>query len=299
MSAINLRHLRAFLAVAEHLHFTKAAEAVYLTQPALSALIRTLETDLGVRLLERNTRVVELTPIGREFYKTVQKLLAEFDEAVDGVRDYRAIKRGRVTIAALPSLCATILPKLTLKFGELYPDIVTALIDVPGKDILASLRDRTVDFAISYSQPLSDIRLQPLMQDRLVLICHRRSPLADSRSVHWSSLRDRPLVAMATGTTIRSLMDGVAAMQGIALNIAVEPHQMATALACVEAGFGDAVLPSSGVPTHLPPTLRRRNLVNPILHRDISILTLADYTLSPAAAAFRDLLVSELRRERG
>src|SRR5688572_24710743 len=97
---INIRHLRAFVAVAEHLHFTRAAQSVYLTQPALSTLIRQLETHLDLQLLQRNTRVVELTPIGHEFHGTARKIVEDMDVALRDLKSFKALAKGRVRLAA-------------------------------------------------------------------------------------------------------------------------------------------------------------------------------------------------------
>lgn len=292
---INIRHLRAFVAVAEHLHFTRAAQAVYLTQPALSTLIRQLETHLDLRLLQRNTRVVELTPIGREFHGTARKIVEDMDSALRDLKGFKALAKGRVRLAALPSLWASLLPPALREFHATYPDIELSIHDLAGEDIIKGLRSKSVELALTYTPAQKDIKAQLLLRDQLMVVCSRNSPLARQESVRWRDLSGHPIIAMAQGTTIRMLIQGAALAKGIALNIVLEPHLMPTAIGCAESGLGTAILPSSGVPNMLPASLVSLELVDPVVRRDLSLVTLAQAPLSPSAKALYDVLVRNLR----
>lgn len=295
MAMINIRHLRAFVAVAEHLHFTRAAQSVYLTQPALSTLIRQLETHLDLQLLQRNTRVVELTPIGREFHGTARKIVEDMDMALHDLKGFKALAKGRVRLAALPSLWTSLLAPALREFHATYPDIELSIHDLAGADIIKALRGKSVDLALTYPPAHKDIKAQLLLRDQLMVVCPRKSELARPESVRWRDLAGHPIIAMAQGTTIRTLIQGAALAKGIALNIVLEPHLMPTAIACAESGLGSAILPSSGVPGVLPPSLVSLELVDPVVRRDLSLVTLAQAPLSPAAKALYDVLARNLR----
>jgi LysR family carnitine catabolism transcriptional activator len=286
-----LRHLRAFVAVCDTLHFTKAARAMYLSQPALSALIRQLESEVGVQLILRTTRAVEITPLGKEFSLTARRLLAEFDHALSDVCGVRELTRGRVTIAALPSLCVTLLPAVIAEFRRNHPQIEIHLRDLPGDDIVAAVLGKAVDFGLGHSQSSKEIRAQPLLRDRLVALCEKRLVPGGAREIRWRDLSGQPLIATSHGTTIRSLMQSAALARGVSLQVAVEARQLSTVVACAAAGLGIAVVPSTGVPATLPASLVRTDLVDPIVHREISLLTLAQGSLSPAAAALCDAVL--------
>ncbi|HEY9320647.1 MAG TPA: LysR family transcriptional regulator, partial [Achromobacter sp.] len=101
---LSARQLRAFVALADERHFTRAAQRCHLTQPAFSALIRSLEDSAGLRLFDRNTRHVELTAEGRVLDASARRLLADMDLVMEDLRDHAARRRGRVALAALPSL---------------------------------------------------------------------------------------------------------------------------------------------------------------------------------------------------
>lgn len=289
---INIRHLRAFVAVAEHLHFTRAAQSIYMTQPALSTLIRQLETHLELQLLQRNTRVVELTSIGREFQATARRIVDDIDVALRGLKSFKSLTKGRVRVAALPSLWASLLPAALREFRTAHPDIELGISDLAGEDIINALRTRTVDLAVTYMPAQKDLTSEVLLRDQLMLVCSPQSLLAQIQRVRWRDLIGHPVIAMAQGTTIRTLIQGTALAQGIALDIVLEPRLMPTAIACAEAGLGTAILPSSGIPPALPPSLVCLELVGPIVSREISLVTLALTPLSPAAKALYDILIS-------
>lgn len=297
---ITLRHLRGFVAVSDTLHFTKAARIVYLSQPALSALIRQLENELGVRLILRTTRAVEVTPLGKEFAITARRLLAEFDAAIGDMRGLRTLTRGRVTIAALPSLCGTLLPSVIADFRKEYPQIEVQLRDFLGDDIIAAVLNRSVDFALGHSQSSREISTQPLLRDRLVILCTRRFVPAGAKEIRWQDLSGQPVIATKHGTTIRSLMQSAALARGVSLQVALEVGQLSTVIACAAAGIGIAIVPSTGIPATLPASLVQINLVDPVVHRELSLLRLAQGELSPAAAALYDSVLAAVpKRPRG
>src|SRR5512132_793945 len=114
---VTLRQLRAFVNVAQFGVFTAAAERLHVTQSALSVMIRGLETELGLRLFDRTTRMVELTDAGREFYPIAEKTLEDLSSAVAHSRELADIKRGRVTIAATTLISSILLPRAVARFG--------------------------------------------------------------------------------------------------------------------------------------------------------------------------------------
>ena len=145
---ISLRQIRAFIVVARFSSFTRAADLLHLTQPALTVQIRQLEQALGVKLFDRNTRAVELTRIGRELLPVLERLLGEFDAVVVSTREIAAMRYGIVRIAALPSVAATVLPPLIARFKQHHPQIRVAVRDSVGGRINAMVREEIVDFGI-------------------------------------------------------------------------------------------------------------------------------------------------------
>lgn len=289
---VNIKHLKAFIVLASELHFTHAADQLCITQPALSSLIRQLESDLDIRLVARSSRQVQLTQAGEEFLSTAQKLVSDFEDALNDIKLYKAIKRGRLAIAALPSLCTSILPAVIRNFKNLHPGIRVEVLDVSGDEVVESVKNKVVDFGISYKYPGKDIETTSIMQDKLVFVCHENSTLSDKAAIDWESLSREPLIAMHKGTTIRNLIDNVANEHNIKLSITLEPKLMPSAIAYVEAGLGSAILPDSGIISQLPRTLKRIPITSPEIKRDICLLRLNQSVMSPAAEKFVNILLS-------
>jgi LysR family transcriptional regulator, carnitine catabolism transcriptional activator len=163
---VSLRQIRAFVVVARFSSFTRAADLLHLSQPALTVQIRQLEQALGVKLFDRNTRAVELTRIGRELLPVLERLLGEFDAVIVNTRDVAALRYGIVRIAALPSVAATVLPPLIGRFKQRYPQLRVAVRDSVGGSINTMVREEIVDFGIgSDIEPDAELETVPLFED--------------------------------------------------------------------------------------------------------------------------------------
>src|SRR3954467_2084076 len=146
---LSSRDLRAVIALIEERNFTRAAERMHLSQSAFSTLIQGVEESLGARLFERSTRNVVFTPEGRLFEESARRVLTDFDGMLSNFRDHASGRRGRVAIAALPSLAAGWLPGVLAEFRSLYPAIELALVDGLSEQCLASVRSGRVEFALA------------------------------------------------------------------------------------------------------------------------------------------------------
>ncbi|TNE61039.1 MAG: LysR family transcriptional regulator [Alphaproteobacteria bacterium] len=295
MSMINLRHLRAFEAVMQHRHFTKAAESIGLSQPALSALIQQLEEDLRVKLFDRSTRNVEPTAIGMEFGDIISRLLGQFEEALANVTKYSDLTKGKVSIGVLPSVASTVLPETLARFKAQYPDITIEISDVLGTEIVDLLLNKQIDFALSRTQKHREVENTPLMHDRLVLVGTPKTVSPKGNRIKWHDLADEPIIAMAPGSTIRALTDGAAASAGFALNIVLEPRLIPTAIAFARAGFGCAIVPCSESQSVKLTDLPQYDLVEPYIRRELSLMRLSGSSASPAAAALWRHLQEDLK----
>ena len=293
---INIKHLKAFIAVAAELHFTKAAEKVCLTQPALSSLIQQLEQDFGVQLVRRHTRQVELTEAGNNFRATAEKLVADFEQAIYDVKTYKSIRRGRVSIAAVPSVCRNFLPDILKRFNDQYPDIRLNVIDGAGQDILDAIKDKRIDFGLTYTQTNRELEAIPIMEDSLIVVCQKTHRFANLSELTWQDLADEKLIAMDKGTTIRTLIDSMALSQNMKLDIVLEPRLMPTALGYAEAGLGLTILPSFGIQNGLSDHLVAIPLTQPSIRREISLLKRRGTHLSPAARALKAFIIESKDR---
>jgi DNA-binding transcriptional LysR family regulator len=292
---INLRQVRSFVAVAQLKSFTRAATLLHLSQPALTVQIRRLEDALGVRLLDRNTRAVDLTRVGRDLMPVFQRLLRELDAVILDTRDLAAKRRGIVRIPSLPSFAAGVLPEVIARFRKQHPRVSFQIRDAIANRVLAYVRDEDVDIGVIGGEvPDAEIEVVYSMQDRMHVVFPAGHPLQRVRTVTFEAVADYPLVLMDPDTSVRQLVDA-ACMDIKRMTIpACEATYMMTAVGMVRAGLGIAILPASAPEIRTEPGLRSRPIDGPRFARTIAIIKKSGRTLPPATASSLEQLVSAM-----
>lgn len=293
---LSTRQLRAFLALADRASFTRAAEAVHLSQPAFSALIQALEDAVGARLFDRTTRSVQLTPEGRLFEPSARRLLAGMAEALQDLGDQVERRRGRVHIAALPSLAAGWLPALFAEFRAAWPGVELALSDQLSDACVDLVRGGQADFALASggTRPAdaAGLAMQPLCTDRFHLVCRADHPLASMARPSLRRIAQYPFVHMTRNSSVRQALE--AALHPLAMNTVLEVEQLATVMGMVEAGVGISVVPTLTLYQFRRETLAIRPIPLPQLTRRIYLVRRRDGSLSVAAQTLHDLVVARL-----
>ena len=295
---INLRHLRAFRAVAHHGRFTRAADAIGLSQPALSALVAQLEEDLGVKLVHRTTRAVDLTAIGREFLVACERILADVEGAIGDARDYAQLRRGKLRVAALPSVSRILLPATLRAFRDLHPGVMISVVDVLGDPLLEQLLSGQVDLGIGYAEASDELRAERLLTDQLAAVGPDDAFDSLAQQISWAELAQHDIIAMSHGTTVRRVMEDGARRADVALRVVLESQQMPTAIAYARAGLGIAVLPTTALAPGEEQGVRSVPIVAPVIERRLSLLSRRPQALSPAAEAFAALLRGHVAAQR-
>ena len=294
---LSTRQLRAFLALAEQRSFTRAAEALHLSQPAFSALIRALEEALDTRLFDRSTRSVELTPEGRLFETSARQLLGDFGAALGTLRDHLQLRTGRVSLAALPSLAAGWLPAILAEYKAQWPGVEMQLRDALSDDCIDLLRAGAVDFALAATGPqTTGLATEVLCSDGFHLVCRKDHPLARSKTLRLKDLAPYPFVHLARNSSVRQRLD--AAVHPMQLNTVLEVEHLATVAGMVEAGLGISVVPALTLFHFERPALVTRALKLPGLKRRIYVVRRAGESLSVAAEALRGLIVERFAQAR-
>jgi len=296
---LSTRQLRAFAALADECNFTRAAQRCHLSQPAFSTLIRTLEDALGARLFDRDTRSVRLTAEGREFEDSARRLLDDMQELVGDLAERVELRKGRVSVAALPSLAAGWLPAILAEFMRAHPGIVVELHDALSDACVAHVRNHRADFALSAVEPRassaassSDLLGTRLCSDRFHLVCRADHPLATVERLTVRRIAPYPFIQMTRNSSVRQALD--AALHPLRLNSVFEVEHLATVTGLVEAGVGISV-----VPTLTLFHFRRESLVTrPIsakgLTRTIHLIRRREGSLSVAAQALHDLVFERM-----
>lgn len=291
---LSARQLRAFLALAQHRNFTRAAQLCHLSQPAFSALVRTLEEALGARLFDRDTRSVQLTPEGKLFEAPAQRLLEDMHSAITDLADHVERRKGHVSVAALPSLAAGWLPAVFAEFQATWPGITIHLSDALSDACIAHVRNGEADFALASSgaSGASDLRTHRLCSDAFHLVCRADHPLARVPKLELSQLARWPFIQMARVSSVRQSLD--AALQPLALNAVFEVEHLATVRGLVEAGLGISMVPALTLFHFHSEALVTRPLSVPGLTRAIYLVQRREGSLSVAAQTLYDLVVARL-----
>lgn len=292
----SLRQLRAFIAVARYGQFTRAANELDISQSSLSESIRELEAALEVRLLDRHTRMLQLTKAGSEFLTVVQRLIGELDGAVDTMRAHATLERGMVVIAAPGLQSALQLPAEITAFSALYPSIDVVLHDVPEYEVTGLVQSGVADLGLVTTTRLpSDLRARPFDRDHFVAILPPSHPLTAQEILGWENLAELPLIGLKATSPMRRALDEALAVHDIRLTFAYEVSLPLTIAGLVQAGLGIALVTSIMAPIAEWLGLAVRSLDRPRIERDLMLIQSRDRSLTPAAQKLHDQL---LRRKR-
>ena len=290
-----IRQLRAFLAVYQLKKLSAAAQRLFVTQSAVSMLIRQLEEGLDTRLFDRTTRSLKATAAAEQMMMTVERILRDVDSLSNDFRELAALERGRVTLAITPTLAAFLLPDAMRAFNEQHPGVRVLVNDCAPDQFISRIIGEHVDFGIGTPErPGAEVEVQRLMRDHLALVCREDHPLAKARVVRWSDLGGHPVITVRPGYGVRPLIDGTAAEAGVALDVVNEVSFLSTAIWMTAAGMGASIMPSAFARAEADPSLVIKVLSSPRVARDISIVTKRGHSLSAAARAFIDALKRSL-----
>jgi DNA-binding transcriptional LysR family regulator len=287
----NLRQFQAFVTVARFGNFTRAAKHLHLSQPALTVQIRQLEEAMGVRLFDRSTRMVMLTPIGREIAPTLERVLHEIDAIMINTQNLTSHVKGTVTIGALPSISSKLIPSTIAEFQKQYPGIVVRLQDVMAQRLVRLVKEEEVDFGIgTMRMPDPDIQFTPLLTDHLGVIFPAGHPVERRRAITLKYLTAFPLILTDPRSSVRELVNRAFESIGEVAVPAFEALYMSTAVALVRAGLGLTIQPSSAMELASSRGLKFRTIRHQGFIRQIGVIQNAQRSLSPSAEIFIKML---------
>ena len=249
---MELRQLEHFVAVAEELHFTRAAARVHVVQSSLSASIKALEGDLGEALFVRDNRRVTLTQAGRVLLPAARRTLAALDEGRDAVAGLRGVLRGQLHVGAIQTLGVVDLPALLANFRRVHPGVTLRLTHAAAGDLARAAADGELDIAF-VDGPIDRTKLSAtdLGHDALVLAVRRDDPLADRRTIRLGDrvLRDRDFVEYRADSALRAQIDAACTRAGLARRVACEVSNMQYLVELVRCGTGLSILPPMAIRT--------------------------------------------------
>jgi LysR family transcriptional regulator, transcription activator of glutamate synthase operon len=294
---VDLTQLLYFQAAAKHEHFTRAAEAVNIAQPALSRQIRNLETELGVRLFDRVGRGVRLTAAGRSILPHVDRVLAEINGIRSDVRMLSNLEGGTVALGFLHSIGAHLLPSVLAAFRAAHPHVGFTLHEGSRSELEEHVRRGELDLAITspLPPPGKDLIGVELLRDELVAALPPHHRLARRDEVQLGQLANEDFIFLgASFGELRTITRRACEAAGFVPRVTFEAEGLATMRGLVGAGLGVALLPqlASRVHDEGAPAPVFRPLVGAPAHRIIGLIRHAERLPAPAASAFADLLIS-------
>lgn len=289
---IDFDGIQAFVCVAELGSFVKAAQQLHLTQTALTRRIQKLEGALDTRLLDRTTRKVELTPVGRDFLPQARHLVLDATRTLERVRNKTRIGGGHFSLACVPSLTTHVLPALIRAYAQERPGNSLRLLDASSHDVRAAVLDGQAELGLAINgEAHGELHETPLFEDPLILLCPTPHPLQAQRSVSWTDLQGVELIVVSSFMATRMFLDYQLAQRGIRLHGHYEVQHHATAINLVAAGVGCAVLPASTFENGDRPNVVKIPLTGPVVKRRVTLLRRKAASLSPAAQAFHALVL--------
>jgi DNA-binding transcriptional LysR family regulator len=246
---LSLRQLKVFLGVADTSSFTKTAQRLHLSQAALSAIIRELETQLQCRLLDRTTRTVSLTEAGRSFLPTAKHIVQVLENSALELAKMGREERRILRVGVTPHVAVSIMPSLLKRFSEKTPEVLVEVTDRPPAELLQLVEAGELDAAFGpFFDKASGIERNPIFPMHLVVA----SPLSGDREwpdfsrseVTWRALQDLPMISFPKENMIQRMVEENLSREQVATGKRTTVAHLETAIAMAEAGFGVAIVPS-------------------------------------------------------
>lgn len=283
--------LASFLEVAKLNSFSRAAEKIYRTQPAISAQVRLLEQECGEKLFDRSGKKVTLTPAGEILKKYAEKILGMQKEALQAIAELNQTPRGKLYIGANEATCLYVLPKTFAKFKQLYPLVQISIYRNFSHKIMQKVQEGAVDLGIvTLPQPAANMEVVPVFKDEVQVVVPKAHPLAKNRSVSVEEFVQYPLILPKTGHT-RVVMDRLLRDYRDRLQISMELASVETQKKFVGAGLGISLISRSYAQSDVAAgILKLIPLAGEKLFRELGMIYRRDRYLSLPAKVFIEVV---------
>jgi DNA-binding transcriptional LysR family regulator len=288
---MELHQIRGFMAVARTGSFTRAADELYLTQPALSLQIKALEESLGERLFERQGRQLLLTPAGDLMLERAEQILGLIEQTNEEIQALQGLQRGRLSIGTNDSNCLYVLPDLVQQFRQQFPDVELRLTNSHSSQVASWVVEGRVEFGL-VTLPILDPRLeaQPLFERKEVLVCHPGHPLSKRASVALPEIVDYPLLLLDEGSISRVLLEQMLVQADLIPKTVMELGSIEVIKQYVEIGLGISIIPRFTAEKEIDTGRLSALELAWLPTRSVGIIQRRKGYLSPAAQMFLDML---------
>lgn len=241
---MDIRHLQYFLKVAQYKSFTKAARALYITQPTISKMVKNLEEDLGVVLFHRLGKQLELTDAGEILFVQAQDIVHSFQNLSAELGDLMNLKKGHIRIGLPPMIGSSFFPNVLGKFREHYPAITIQLVEDGAKKVEADVETGVLDIGVVLSPTNEELfHSFSLVKEKLMLLVHPSHRLADRKAVSLSELAEEDFVFFREDFALHDRITAECVQAGFQPKVIYESSQWDFISEMVAANFGIALLP--------------------------------------------------------
>jgi len=288
-STMLLRHIRYLLAVAEHRNFTRAAEALHVSQPTLSQQIRQIEETLGAQLLDRTGRTVRLTDAGEAYVAYAQRAMQNLDAGARAIHDVKELSRGSLRIATTPTFTSYLIGPLLSEFNRRYENITIDLAEMTQDRMEALLAEDMLDVGIAFDDTHSpDIEAHVLFIEQLALMVGQSHVHAGRRRpLPLDNLMQVALILLNRKFATRRYIDGYFAQHKVTPRIAMEVNSVSAVIEVLRHGALSTVLPAAIADEHAELSVVELKPAPP--NRTATLLLRKDAYRSAATRAFMEL----------
>jgi DNA-binding transcriptional LysR family regulator len=294
MLHLTLRQLQVFEKVSNHLNYSRAAEVLYLSQPAVSMQIKQLEENIGLPLFEQMGKKIFLTEAGRELQHYSRNIAQQLSEMEVVFNEMKGLSQGKLTLSVV-NTANYFTPQLLAKFCQRHPNI-NVILQVANRDaVLKQLADNSTDLAIMGQTPSeSDVTAESFLENPLVVIAATSHPLAKLKQVKFAQLASETFLSREIGSGTRSAMERVFAQHKIQPRISMEMETNEAIKQAVQAGMGLGILSLHSIELELETErLAMLNVEHFPLVRHWFVAHRSNKRLSIAALAFKEFLLTE------
>lgn len=235
--------MEAFVQVAAHHSFSRAAEALQLTQPSITARIQALERELGEKMFERGGRSVRLTDAGTILLPYAERILQMVREAKESVEEVRSVQAGRLRLGSALTISTYVLPRILRTFHSRYPDVEVMVHTGRSEQVLNMLLSDEVQVGLAHSLVHPDVETVDLYADEVILVANPDHPFAANRQATIEEVGSQPVILADRGSSYYGLTHGLFRQAGVVPNVAMELDSMEATKRMVEEGLGIALLP--------------------------------------------------------
>ncbi|WP_164742994.1 LysR family transcriptional regulator [Mesorhizobium sp. Z1-4] len=299
-SKIKLRHIEAFVAIADASSFREASEQLLVSQSALTVTIRQLEEIVGIRLFDRTTRRVSVTEAGAAFLPGARRLLQDLRSVLGELETFVSLDRGCVRMAALPSIAAEWLPSAVSRFSRNYPKIDFEFHSDDSQGIYRQLLDREIDFGLAGQVlPHPEISHQKVVSQPVALVTWPKHPFAQrAQPVRWTELKGATFIHAGNSDSIRAVVEEHPELQETFSNTRYKTNKANIVAALVREQLGVTAVTPVVIPKEIRDDLAVLPLIEPEIIRNVYVVKRYDTSLLPVTHEFMGFIVEQMQQAR-